>query len=738
MTQTSQDARIAELMKLGLAHHEAGRIQRAAEVYQQILALAAGHAGALHYAGLAAHQQGQHETAIALMTRAIEREPASATYHLNLGQVLETSDGQHDRAIDCYRQAIALDPGLEPAHSKLGLALLKKGDAAGAVASFSQVLKIKPDSYQTINSLGDALQKLGQPEQAIVCYRKAIALNPSYVAAHNNMGTVLEHLSRFDEAIAAYTQALALRPAAAEIASNLGGALRSRGKLEEAVEACQKAIALRPDFSPAHVNLANARKDQGLLREAVASYRKAISLSPSDPLTHTNLANVLVMQDKIDEAIESYRAAINLELVKGTGYTNLLYLYSSTCYLAPSEERTFAEGWEKRMLTESQREAARARASVHSGAWPTQSRRGRKLRLGIVSAELGEHAVAVFLQPFLDHLDRGRIHLTLFPTVGWSDARAQHFRQLADHYVPLIGVPDEIAAERVRAEQIDVLIDTTGHTSNCRLGIFAHRVAPVQCEYIGYWSTTGLTEIDWYITDNGYAGHCESHFTEKLWKLPHQAHCYRGDEGLPESTWQPDRDGTVWLGSFNKYLKMRDATLRLWAKVLNAIPNTKLLLEDRAPDETQTHDRIVATITSLGVDANRVVFLPRVPGAKFPEHMALYNRLDIALDTIPFNSGTTAFDALWMGVPIVALEGNRVCGRMASSIVTALGHPEWSAKSEDEYVAIVRTLANDVEGRKQLRKTQRAVMRRSSLCDGRQLARSLEDALEAMYDRWTA
>jgi predicted O-linked N-acetylglucosamine transferase (SPINDLY family) len=723
------------LMKLALAHHEAGRLREAGELYEQVLRIDPEHPDALHFSGLAAHQSGQAELAVASMTRAIEKEPGNPVYFLNFAQVLEAG-GDLDRAIACYGQAISLDAGLEMAHFRLGIALTQKWRLEDAVTSLSQALRINPGSHQAAGNMGNALHKLGKLEEAIVCYRKAIALNPTYVEAHNNLGTVLHELSRFDEAAACYRLALLHRPGSVEAHTNLGATLRSLGKWQEAAESCRKALALRPDHAEAYLNLANALKDQGLLREAVDSYRQAIALAPSDPLAYTNLADTLVEQDRIDEAVASYRQAVEMKSERGTAYSNLLYLCSFSCHFEPAEERAFAEGWEKTMLSDGQREAARLRASAQSGAFPAASREGRKLRIGIVSAELGAHAVAVFLQPFLDELDRSRFHLTLFPTVVWQDARARHFRELADGYIPLIGVPDEVAADRIRAEKIDVLIDTTGHTCNCRLGILARRAAPVQCSYIGYWSTTGLTEMDWYITDEAYSGGCDAHFTERLWKLPQQAHCYKGDESLPESGWAPDPEGTVWLGSFNKYSKMRHQTLCLWARVLQGVQNTKLLLEDRLPFEAETHERILTAISSFGVAPDRVVFMPRVPGFAFAQHMALYDRLDIALDTIPFNSGTTAFDALWMGVPLVALEGDRVCGRMASSIVTALGHPEWAARNEEEYVSIVRSLAGDVEGRKQLRKNQRAAMMRSPLCDAKRLARSLEAALEAMYDRW--
>jgi protein O-GlcNAc transferase len=723
------------LMQQALALHEAGQQREAQTIYAEILDRDPDHADALHYSGLAAHQAGKTGQAISLMTRALKRNPAKIDFYLNLGQVLE-SNGAFEDAIALYRQAIALDAGSEAAHYRLGLALYASKQYVEAARSFSQGMSLDPASHKGASALGNTLRDLGRLEQATVCYRQAIALSPAFLEPHNNLGTVLQKLGRFDDAIACYREALLHHPDSAGVLANLGSSLRSRGDLREAVESCHRAIALDPGFLAAHINLANAYKDLGQLQKAVASYRNAIALDPGKALAHINIGDTLVEQGRLEEAVASYQTAIDLGSENNVAYSNLLYLYSFACNVPPAAEVAAARGWEAALLSADERAAARARASARSGSFPATPLAGRKLRLGIVSAELGFHAVAVFLLPFLENLDRRRVHLTLFPTVHRNDKRNQHFRALADSYIPLTGVPDPLAAAQIRAQHIDILIDTTGHTSDCRLGIFAHRAAPVQCSYIGYWSTTGLTEMDWYITDNNYSAGCDDHFLEGLWKLPHVAHCYKGDDALPASAWTPAPDGTIWLGSLNKYAKIREQTLALWAKVLHALPHARLLLEDRTPDEDDTHQRILAELQIHGVAGDRVVFLPQVPGRDFAHHMALYDRLDIALDTWPFNSGTTAFDALWMGVPLVALEGNRVCGRMASSIVTMLGRPDWVAHTEDEYVAIVAALAHDVEQRKQLRQTLRATMRSSELCDGPGLARSLQAAFEAMYDRW--
>jgi protein O-GlcNAc transferase len=721
----------SELVARALAHHQNGLLGEAEAIYSQILRLEPENADALHFSGLIAHQQGRSKVAVDLMLRAIEREPGMATFFVNLGQVFEAT-GELERAVLNYRAATSLDPDSEPAHHRLGDILLKQGILNDAAASYSRALSLMPDSPETINSIGSLLQKIGKIEQAFVCYQKAISLRGDYAEAHNNLGQAHKLLGRLAEAIASCEQAVLLKPDLAGAHSNLGDMLANRGDFKAGMKALRRAIELEPEFYEAHLNLGNAYRGQGLLIEAVGSYYDAIPMAQDNAGAYNNLAETYKDQDELDQAVVAFRTALTAKPDFAAAYSNLLYLYASTRHISPEAERAAAEGWERAILTDAERAAARARATAFSGAFPGHSRVGRRLRVGIVSADLGTHAVAEFLQPFLEQLDRSRFHLTLFPTLKRSCPRSLHLQHLADSFIPLTELSDSRAADRIREEKIDVLIDATGHTFGGRLGICAHRAAPVQCTYIGYWSTTGLSEMDWILVDPFFLPSMEAHFTEGIWRLPRVAACYRGDTSLPESAWIPDADGTIWLGSFNKYGKIRRDTLCLWAKVLCALPEAKLLLEDRAPCEEETHRRILATLLEQGVSAERVTFVS--PIQDHQQHMALYDRLDIALDTIPFNSGTTAFDALWMGVPIVALEGNWNGGRLVSAALKAFEHRDWIAQNEQEYVSIVCSLARDLDGRKRLRKTQRSRMAASPLCDANDIARSLEDALEGMYD----
>jgi protein O-GlcNAc transferase len=656
---------------------------------------------------------------------------------LDPGLTLE-ADGKLEEAITHYRQIASSHPGVKFVRFRLGNALMKQGKFSEAAANYAHELRVSPESHETVNNLGSALQKLGCFEQAIVCYLKAISLNSSYAEAYNNLGITYNDLGREAEAIASHLQAIAYSPGLADAYSNLANVVTTRHQFEAAIQLCKRAIELQPNQSSAYLHLGNAYRGLGFYEDAVTSYHHAIDLAPEYGGTYSNLAETLKDQGKLQQADQNFGRAIAAKFTPA--YSNCLYFYAFTRYVSPTEERKFAEGWEAYVLTESERRAARIRATAGMGTFPFSPRNGRRLRLGILTGELGPFAVAQFLHPVLEELDRRRIHITVFSSILMVGPQARRFQNTfdrkGDRFVPLLHTSAARGAELIRSEQIDVLIETTGHTYCNNLGVIAHRAAPVQCSYLGYWSTTGLTEMDWLITGIGTGSFIDSHFTEGLWRLPRFPVAYRMNTSLPESKWTPDSGGTIWLGSFNNNAKTREETLDLWAKVLHALPEAKLLFEDGHVHDEETHDRLLTTLREFGVDASRVVFIPYVSGHE--RHMMLYDRLDIALDTVPFNSGTTAFDALWMGVPLVTIVGDWLGGIMAATALEALGHPEWIALSEAQYVSIVCSLARDVEKRKQLRKSQRTRMAKSQLCDAAGLARSLEDAFEAMYDRWTA
>ena len=616
----------------------------------------------------------------------------------------------------------------------LGAILGQMGRHEDAIAPMQRSAELSPADFDAHCNLARTLQRVGRLEAAAAAYRRALEIDAKQAVVQVSLGTVLHDLGRLDEAERCYRDALRTEPGDAATHVSLGNLLHATGRLADAETAYRAALSAKPDFALAHNNLANTLRDLGRLDDAEASYRQALRIAPGFGEAHSNFANTLKDLGRVDEAEAEHGRAMQIMPGSAPAYANLLYLHAFSRRIPPARERELAAAWEQLALTADERAAAAARRlAFGNSAPPSQS--ARKLRIGVVSAELGQHAVAEFLEPVLAHIDRGRFHVALYPTTSRPEERAQRFRELADGYCPLAGIADAQAADLVRQDAIDVLVDTTGYMGGCRLGLFAHRAAPVQCHYIGYHGSTGLSEMDWFIGDEALIPvACDAHFRERIWRLPRLWVSYLGDRTLPPSAWRPSPDGSVWLGSFNNLAKVREESLALWARAMHAIPRSKLLLKSNQALAASLQARIRTALEKLGIGSERVEFAGSIDNWR--AHMALYDRLDVALDTIPLNSGTTAFDALWMGVPLVAMEGDWMGARMSNAVLRALGRAEWIAKDADHFAAIAAALAEDVAGRKAMRATQRDAMAASPLCDAAGMAKALESAFEQMYELW--
>ncbi|MHB8970183.1 MAG: tetratricopeptide repeat protein [Pirellulaceae bacterium] len=707
---------------------QAGRLSEAELLARDLTQRFPGDGFAWKVLGTILAQQMQSELAWTALTKALVLFPHDSETHNSLGVVLK-SLGRPEEAAASYRRAVEIQPNCSEAHYNLGVVLCDLGRAAEAVLSYQQAVAYKPDYVQAHFNLGNAWQVLGRPDEAAASYQRALAIQPDYAEAHYNLGVALREAGRPDDAEASYRRALAIKPNRAETHNNLGIVLSDLGRVQEAVASYQRALAINPNHAETCHNLGNAWQDLGRMEEAVASYQRAVAIQPDCAATHSSLGVALQDLGRLDAALAHYRRAVEIQPEVLTYRSNLLFLYAFARIGSFQQEFAEARQWEQVALSDAERQAARDRA------FDNPARQGRPLRLGIVSAELGQHAVSYFLTSFLGSIDRKRLTVLLYPTTLRRESQTASLRALAEGWSPLFGRSDAEAAAQIRADGVDILLDTTGHTRHCRLGIFAHRAAPVQCHHIGYAGTTGLSEMDYFLADPVLIPEAlDGHFQETVWRLPRPWVAYAPLEEAPDPAWRPTGNGRLRLGSFNNLSKLSDSCLSLWTRVLQALPEATLLLKDKKALDRAIQGRIVDTLAEQGVGKDRVTFLPQVPDWR--QHMATYDQLDIALDTVPFGSGTTGFDALWMGVPLITFAGSWMGGRMGASMLTGMGHPEWIAHTDEEYVAKVVALGRDEKLRAQLRSTQRQRMRASPLCDGRDMARALEDAFEAMFDSW--
>ena len=620
-----------------------------------------------------------------------------------------------------YRQLIASGANVPSVYANLGLICAGTGRPDEAIALLRQAIALKPDYAQAHYNLGNVYRDQGDLDNAFACYTRATDVNKNFAEAYSDLGVALKNQGKLDQAIVALKRAVAIKPEFFQAYSNLGNALQERGKINEAIAAFRRAIEIRPDFPSAYNNLGNALRAAHKFEEAFAALQRALQLDPQFAQAHCNMGSSLKDQGRFMEASAAFQRAIDLKPDFQEAYNNLIYCNSFAQTIPPEEQVKVARAFETCLPRT---------AFTPFKARPRQP--GGKLRVGFLSAEIGNHAVSYFLETYLRHYDREKIHVTLYSTTYRPEAKRAEMFAMADQARDFHGVPDDAARAQIMADGIDVLAETTSHMRGNRLAMLAQRCAAVQCHYIGYHGCSGLSTIDYFIGDDEVTPpEFASQFSEKIWRLPRLWVAYTPpvDAPKPEQLSPPDR---IVFGSFNNLAKVRDECLSIWAQTLKAVPKSTLVIKDRLSADSYTRNRIINTLAAKGVDASLVEFIEIVPS--WADHMRLYNRIDIALDTLPVNSGTTGFDALFMGTPLVALRGNWMGGRMTSAMVKALGYEQWVAETPADYVRIISELAADKAALKAYKAMLREQVIASPLCDGPALARAVDTAFAWMMD----
>ncbi|EIC20516.1 tetratricopeptide repeat protein [Thiorhodovibrio frisius] len=705
-----------------------GELMEAEASYRRALELAPEQPNTHYNLGNLLEELGRVDDAEHSYREALRLQPRFAAAANNLGAILH-ADGRLEQAREAFVQAIADAPDLADAHLNLGIVTRELNEPEQARGLLEQAVALDPECGDAWHQLGLTQARLEDFEKARDSVERALELSPENADCHLTLAQVHVMLEDYPSAIGCYHNALALTPAHAPTWVALGNAHTSLEQHTQAEEAYRRAITADPRCAQAHAQLGFCLNGQQRYQEALAALDQALALEPDSVLALGTLGRVRMELGQLEASAEAYRRALAREPENNRLRSAMLGAMAYSGHWPPEKLCAEAEQWEHYSLPPKDRQAARERA------FQRMSREGRRLRLGLLSNELIVHPVACFLRTWLRELDRSRFEVVLYPAHGRSDDYTGEFQALADHWQPLKGLSDARAADVLLGDQLDLLIDTSGHEAGNRLGVIARRVAPVQCHYIGYYATTGLSQMDYFIGDGVLIPpeHAR-HFSEKIWRLPRSRYAYEPHESVPAPRWWPDPGGRLWVGSFNNLFKVREESLALWARVLHALPQAHLALKDFKGANRVHQLRVLKALAAQGIDESRVALLRATPS--WSEHMAYYNRLDIALDTLPFNSATTAFDALWMGCPLVTLAGDRMAGLQAASALSGLGRTQWVARDEDDYVRIAVELARDVAGRKQIRETQRACMQQGELCDGTGLARALEAAFEAMFARW--
>jgi len=711
---------------LGKALGAMGRLDEAIASYRRALALRPDYLDVCNNLGVALAQQGQLGEAVAAYRRAIELQPNSPDAYSNWGAAL-AAQGRFDEAMAAYRRAIELKPDFPEAHNKLGNALWEQGHFDEAILAYRRAIELKPDFPEAHNNLGAALSERGQLGEAITACRRALELKPDYPKAHNNLGNALREAGRFDESTAAYRRAIELDPHFPESYYNLGIALRSGDQPGEAVAAFRRAIALKPDFAEAHNHLGIALAQQGQFDEAIAAYRRALELKSDDPNAHSNLGNALRERGELVEAIASYRRALQARPEHAWAHSNLIF----ALHFHPGQNAGTISAehqlW-NRQFSDPLKQFLRPHANSRDPE--------RRLRVGYVSPDFRDHAVGRFVLPLFERHDRERFEVLCYSGVTQADWMTERLRALASNWRSTVGVPDHRLAEMIREDGIDILVDLSLHTAGNRLTLFARQPAPVQVSWLGYPGGAGLGAIACRLTDAhidpiGSRSRGTACSTEEAVRLPDCWCCYDPVEEAPEINALPALSAAdVTFGSLNNLTKVHDGVLALWARVLEAVKRSRLLMFCPVG---QARESVWSFFGARGIAAERVELADRLPRR---EYLRLYQRIDLGLDPFPCNGMTTTCDALWMGVPVLTLPGDMPVSRAGLSLLSTIGLGELAASSEEDYVRLAVEWAGNLPRLAELRATLRARMQASPLMDAPRFARNVEVAYQKMWQRW--
>lgn len=721
---------IKQLVNQAHVHINNGNLLEAKNLYNQICQIDTENAEAWMMLGAINGELGNLPDAESFLRQAIKLQPNYREAHYNLGSILARAGKQHE-AIDCFQKVTQIAPEFSGGWYMLGQIHGQSGKLDEAESYFRKTITLQPGQAEAHLMLGNIQRAQRKFDQAMISYRQALALNPSSAEGHYYLGTVLTSQGKLEEAISSLQKAVTFNPGLVTAYNELGGALQALGRQMEAISAYQKAISIKPDDARIYSNLSNAYKFLGQLDEAENSLRQALQLDPNFSEAFNNLGNILKLQGRNQEAVNNYRRAVELKPNYVEAHSNLLLCLNYLTEYSPAG------------LLEEHKAWGHAHVIKFSGKQVINTPDpDRRIRIGYVSPDFRVHPVAYFIEAILKNHNADQFEIICYAEVTRQDGTTERLRKLVHSWRNTCSLNDKQLINTIKLDGVDILVDLAGHTGGNRLPIFSDKAAPIQVSYIGYPNTTGLSSVDYRLTDvvSDPPG-SEKYYTEKLIYLKNGFTCYSPPADVPEVNPLPAREkGFVTYGSFNNLSKINTSVIDLWCQILRANPSSRLLVY-RHMLRGSVRERYYHLFNERGIDRDRVDLMHKIPDEyqDLPygkRYYGLYGHIDIALDTFPWNGHTITCETLWMGIPVVTLYGDRHAGRICSSVLKSIGLPQLIATTPDQYVKIAVELASNYDGMEKLRAGLREQMKNSPLCDGGAFTKELEDVYREIWGKW--
>jgi predicted O-linked N-acetylglucosamine transferase (SPINDLY family) len=786
----------ALLQRINLLHH-LWRLDEAVSIGRMAVAFHRDNARAHHGLGLALIKQAKFEDAAAAFSEAVARDPAAVDSWLNRGVALKESGrlaeaeesyrralalsprdaivhnnlanvvnalGRHGEAVVLYKSAIEYDPAYADAKANLGTALRDAGQVDEALSCLEAAVAQHPRHATLLNALGNTLRYAQRTDEAIEILNQAVALSPGYAEAYNNLGLAYAINGRLPTAHVHLKRAAELKPESAIISNNLGALLLRMFKFPEAVAALSNAVARDPEYDEALINLGIAHYMRGEGPEATAAYRRVLARHPDNGFARYSLGVALLEDQQLSEAEAEIRRALELDPANALALNTLGVLRLEQHFVTEARNAMrdaaavntrsapiFYSNYAFASLYEPDVSNAEI-LSIHkeygrrfSSGLPDIARphtnlrdRARRLRLAYLSPDFRGHSVSYFFEAILDNHDRANFEVYLYSDTSRTDAITDRMRAGADLWIESAGLTPDTFAQRLRDDGIDILINLGGHTSGNRLPVCALKPVPVQIEYLGYPDTSGVTAMDYRITDGRAdpVGEAEKWSTEELVRLPACFHCYRPPRSAPPVAPAPFLEkGYVTFASFNVLPKVTAPAISAWAEIMKALPNSRFFIKCKQMRDPHVQERVLAQFAAHGIDPARIGMAAFV--ASVQDHLNKYAGVDLALDTFPYNGTTTTCESLYMGVPVLTIAGDNHRGRVGVSLLTAMGlAQDFVASSPADYIARAIAFGKNPARLAEVRSALRPTMERSALRDEAGFTRTLEATYRTLWTRW--
>ncbi|KAF3441625.1 hypothetical protein FNV43_RR15540 [Rhamnella rubrinervis] len=731
------------LTHCGILFKDEGRLVEAAESYQKALKADNSYKPAaeclaivLTDLGTSLKLAGNTQEGIQKYYDALKVDPHYAPAYYNLG-VVYSEMMQYDMALGCYEKAALERPMYAEAYCNMGVIYKNRGDLESAIACYERCLAVSPNFEIAKNNMAIALTDLGTKvklegdiDQGVALYKKALYYNWHYADAMYNLGVAYGEMLKFDMAIVFYELAFHFNNHCAEACNNLGVIYKDRDNLDKAVECYQKALTIKPNFSQSLNNLGVVYTVQGKMDAAASMIEKAIIANPTYAEAYNNLGVLYRDAGNISLAVDAYEQCLKIDPdSRNAGQNRLLAMN----YINEGHDDKLFEAhrdWGRRFM----------RLFPQYTSWENPKDPDRPLVIGYVSPDYFTHSVSYFIEAPLAHHDYANYKVVVYSAVVKADAKTIRFREKVlkkgGIWRDIYGIDEKKVAVMVREDKVDILVELTGHTANNKLGMMACRPAPVQVTWIGYPNTTGLPTVDYRISDSlADPPDTKQKHVEELVRLPECFLCYTpSPEAGPIAPTPALSNGFITFGSFNNLAKITPKVLQVWARILCAVPNSRLVVKCKPFCCDSVRQRFITTLEQLGLESLRVDLLPLI--LLNHDHMQAYSLMDISLDTFPYAGTTTTCESLYMGVPCVTMAGSVHAHNVGVSLLGNVGLEHLIAKNEEEYVQLALHLASDITALSNLRMSLRELMSKSPVCDGPKYVLGLESTYRNMWRRY--